>query len=514
MSGGTVSASPSSVLAITNGWYLSGPEASGELVQQDLVAEDGVIVELGPGVARTVRPAENVVIVDATDRLVLPGFINAHYHSHDVLAKGTMEEEPLEWWALRVLPPSFPPRSPEELRVRTLLGALECLRSGMTTVQDMVTLSPFDPAHLDVVVDAYRSIGIRAVVGPQYADRPGLATRPFWEEVIPARYHSSVTSFAEPDPDFDLLDHLEQRYFGATAPEDLVQWALAPTAPDSCTGGLLKRTAELADKYSLPVFTHLLESKSMAVAARHEHAEHGGSIVNWLRSVGLVGPRVNLAHSVWLLDHELDTLAETDTKIVLNLLSNLKLKSGVPPVEGIQQRGISYALGCDNPSCSDSQNMFQAMKLTATLASISNPEPIAPQAYGVFEAATQGGARAIGREESLGLLAPGYRADCFLVDLHDPSWLPLNSAIRQLVYSESGRGVETVVVDGEVVIDRGRSTRIDEAALRSELAAVMPTFLADFRAASSRVEEIRPYLLEAHRRVWAENVQLNRMVGG
>jgi 5-methylthioadenosine/S-adenosylhomocysteine deaminase len=506
--------SSSRVLVIRNGQYFAGPGPEAGLITQDLVAENGIIVKMGPGVGEEVTPSDSVEFVDATDRLVLPGFINAHYHSHDVLAKGTMEEEPLEWWALLALPPSFPARSTEEVRVRTILGALECLRGGITTVQDMVTLFPFEPEQLETVVEAYESIGIRAVVGPQYADKTGIGTRPFWEEVIPEEYHSRVKSFAEPDLDFDLLDYLEEKYFAEGSANGRVTWALAPTAPESCTDGLLKRTVALSERYDLPIFTHIYESKSMALEARIHYGEHDGSLINWLGTLGMLGPRVNLAHSVWLLEHELKKLAETDTKVVFNLLSNLKLKSGIPPIEAVQRMGISYALGCDNPSCSDSQNMFQAMKLTATLNAITHPDPLPEQAYQVFDAATRGGARAIGKSDSLGELAVGFRADCYLVDLHDPSWLPLNSAVRQLVYSESGRGVETVIVDGDVVIRNGRSTKIDEAALRAQLAEVMPTFLADFANARERVSELRPYLLEAHQRVWAEDVGLNRLFSG
>src|SRR6516165_8113719 len=101
--------------------------------------------------------------LDARGHLVLPGFINAHYHSHDVLAKGTLEEVPLETWRLYALPPQYPPRSVEEVRARTLLGALECLRSGMTTIQDMLTLYPFENRHLDAVMKAYEETGIRVV---------------------------------------------------------------------------------------------------------------------------------------------------------------------------------------------------------------------------------------------------------------------------------------------------------------------------------------------------------------
>ncbi len=500
-------------LIIENGSFLS--KSGADLTVGDLLAVDGRILAVGPGAADGVdRGAAGTTVVDATDTVVLPGFVNGHYHSHDVLAKGLMEEIPLEWWALQALPPSFPPRSAREVRVRTLLGALECLRAGITTVQDMVTLSPFDAEQLDAVVEAYETVGIRAVVGPQYADKPGLSTRPFWDEVIPEEHKGAVKSFAEPDPDFDLLDYLEGRYFSRPEQAGLISWALAPTAPESCTDELIARTVALSERYDLPIFTHIYESKSMAVEARLDYPGHGGSLITWLTGLGMVGPRVNLAHSVWLSDEELGSIAESGTRIVLNLLSNLKLKSGLPPTGAIQRLGIGYSLGCDNPSCSDSQNMFQAMKLTATLNAISDPDPLPDQARQVFEAATLGGAAAVGMSDRIGRLEVGLRADLYLVDLHDPSWVPLNNPLNQLVYAESGRGVGTVIVDGEVVIVNGGSTRIDEAALRAELAETMPEFLADYRAAAERVERLRPYLLEAHHRVWAQEIGMNRLFTG
>src|SRR5262249_3415586 len=137
--------------------------------------------------------------IDARGHLVLPGFVTAHYPSHDVLAKGTLEEVPLESWRLYALPPQYPPRSMEEVRARTLLGALECLRSGMTTIQDMLTLYPFEERHLDTVMQAYERIGIRVVFSLQYADRRGLETIPYWKDIFPKQLHPQLSTAAEPD---------------------------------------------------------------------------------------------------------------------------------------------------------------------------------------------------------------------------------------------------------------------------------------------------------------------------
>lgn len=477
----------------------------------DILVADGVIVAVGADIDDALARHPDCRTIDATDRLVIPGFINAHYHSHDVLAKGTMEEEPLETWRLLALPPQYPKRSREEIKVRTLLGALECLKSGMTTVQDMVTLFPFDPDHLSAVVEAYEEVGLRAVVALQYADRKGIGTIPFWREVFPKELHDTLSTAAEPDAKIDQLAHVEETYLAAGASRPTVGWALGPSAPERCTPELIERTRALAERYDLQIFTHFYESKGMALQARFACPDHGGSLVREMQAQGLTGPRLNLAHSVWLTDDEIEILAETGTRVVLNPLSNLKLKSGIPPVRRLQEAGVRYGLGCDNCSCSDAQNMFQAMKFAAMVTAIADYAPGPPQAEQLFHAATAGGAGCVGREDSLGTIDVGKRADLVLIDLADPSFVPLNSAVRQLVYTEAGRGVRTVIIEGRVVLEEGRSTLIDEGELVRRVNDVMPGFMADFATIRARVDGLAPYLQEAHRRIWAEDVGVDRI---
>jgi guanine deaminase len=475
------------------------PAVADVLIEDDRIAAVGL--DLAPGGAE---------IIEASGKLVLPGFVNAHYHSHDVLAKGTLEEVPLETWRLYALPAQYPPRTPEEIYARTLLGALECLRSGMTTVQDLVTLYPFDQKNLEAALRAYDEIGIRVVFALQYGDKKGIDTVPFWREVVPAELHQYLSSAAEPEKDFDLLGFVEERLLKATPPERVI-WALGPSSPERCTTALMRRTIDLAQRYGAPVFSHFYESRGMALQARREYPEHGGSLVARLAAEGALGPHLNLAHSVWLTPDEIALLGRTRTNVVLNPVGNLKLKNGVPPIRALQAAGVSIALGCDNCSCGDAQNMFQAMKLFCLMAAISDETPGPPQAVAAIEAATRGGAHAVGRADQLGAIAPGYKADLSILSLAEPAFVPLNSVARQLVYAEAGRAVETVLVDGKVVLRHGKLATIEEARIYAAVDAVMPGFRRDFEAISRRIASLQPHLDKAHRMIWDAPVGTPRM---
>ena len=476
----------------------------------DIFIRDGKISKIGKNLVEKEFVADAEVI-DASEMIAIPGFINAHYHSHDTLAKGVMEETPLETWRLLALPPQYPKRSRAEIRARTLIGALECLRSGMTCIQDMVTLYPFDPDHLEAVIEAYEEIGIRAVVALQYADIRGIETIPFWKEVFPQEMHGSLSTAAEPDPEFDQLGYFVDRWLKPKAAGSRISWALGPSAPERCSPKLIERTVDLSKTFNLPIFSHIYESKGMALQARQEYPQHGGSLIRRLESEGLLGPRLNLAHSVWLLEEEIEILARTETKVVINPLSNLKLKSGIPPILALENAGVSLGLGCDNCSCSDAQNMFQAMKLFCLMVAVSHKEAGPAQAPQAFKAATEGGAKAVLMEDKIGMLKVGMAADITLIDLSDPSYVPLNSAQRQIVYTEGGRGVRTVIIDGKIVIRDGKLQTMDERALLEEVKEVVPGFQRDFNAIKERVENMSPWLDEAHLRIWDQETGGDRL---
>ncbi len=175
---------------------------------------------------------------------------------------------------------------------------------------------------------------------------------------------------------------------------------------------------------------------------------------------------------------------------------------------------MSLGLGCDHCSCSDAQNTFQAMKLFALLTAISHADPGPAQAAAAFRAATRGGAHAVRRDKELGRIAPGFKADLVFLDLRGPSFVPLNSALRQLVYTEGGRSVESVMVDGRFVIRDRECTTLHRQSLLEQVLEVTPEFRKHFATVCARVEKLRPYLDEAHRRICAEDVGGFRLFTG
>src|SRR5581483_4195661 len=173
--------------------------------------------------------------------------------------------QPLEQWVLNALPRNYPPRSAAEIRARTLLGAVECIRGGITTVQDLVTLFPRSGEQVDAVVAAFAESGLRAVLALQVADVGPLDTVPDWRETIPAELQALLGGGPSAGPAADLVARVEAELAARIGTHPRITWALAPSSPERCSRRMLERLASLAARFDLPVFTHLYISKAEAV---------------------------------------------------------------------------------------------------------------------------------------------------------------------------------------------------------------------------------------------------------
>jgi cytosine/adenosine deaminase-related metal-dependent hydrolase len=471
----------------------------------DILIDGDTIARIEPSIV-----AAEANIVDARGKLVIPGLVNAHYHSHDVLAKGLFEEMPFDVWTLHSNPTGYGPRSARELRLRTLIGAAEQLRNGITTVQDFLTLVPQDEATLDVVLSAYEEAGIRVVFGISTRDRAALDIAPFIPKDLPEAMRARIAgSDRTAKQELDFVTEQIKRL--GRHPRPLHTWALTPSAPQRCSPELLEGIAELSRRHGLPVLTHVYETRIQAAGARHQ--DQAASLLDVLTGADLMNERLGIIHGVWLSPREIARLAEAKARVVHNPISNLKLKSGVAPILDLHRAGIEIALGCDNYSCAETQNIFIAMRMLCLLPAVTDPEPGPITAAYALQAATLAGARAIGLGGTVGALKPGMAADFAILDLDEPSFVPFNSAARQIVFSEAGRAVETVFVAGRPVVQDGKLMTLDEAALAAEIAEIAPAFRRDAAALRSRNSDVIAALLDANRRAWQTPLGFERYIG-
>ena len=333
----------------------------------DLLINSGIIERIAP----RIEPDGGVEVLDATGKLVIPGFVNAHYHSHDVMAKGLFEELPFDVWMMHSNPKGFGRRSHEELRVRTLIGAAESLRNGITTIQDFLTIEPQEEAFVDTVLSAYAEVGIRVVFAVAARDRGALDIAPFLAKNLPESIRRRLAG-QDRSARNELAFVVGQIRRLGMAPTKLQTWALAPSGPQRCSAELLEGIAALSREHGLPVLTHVYETRVQAAAAQMDTS---GSLIDVLARAGLMNDRLGIVHGVWLSPRHIAQIADAGARVVHNPISNLKLKSGVAPILDLYRAGIDVALGCDNCSCAESQNIFTAMRMLCLLPAVTEPDP-------------------------------------------------------------------------------------------------------------------------------------------
>jgi cytosine/adenosine deaminase-related metal-dependent hydrolase len=469
----------------------------------DLLIADGRIAQIAPQIA----PAPGVAVIEAAGKLVAPGFVNAHYHSHDVMLKGMFEELPFDIWTMQTNSASYGVRSLKEIRVRTLIGAAEMLKNGITTVQDFLTLVPAQSEYLDTILSAYAEAGIRVVLGLAARDRAALDILPLMKD-LPEAIRARLIGVSRPAMnELDFISGQITRL--GKNPRPLTTWAITPSAPQRCSPELLEGLAALSREYDLPVFTHVYETRPQAAAARVQSS----SLLDLLAKAGLMNEKLNLVHGVWLSPSDIAMLAEHKARVVHNPISNLKLKSGVAPILDLDRAGIGIALGCDNYSCAETQNIFIAMRMLCLLPAVTSPEPHPISAAYALRAATLTGARCCGLQGHVGALKQGMAADLMILDLSEPSFVPFNCAARQIVFAEAGRAVETVLVGGKVVMHGGKLVTVNEAALAAEAAELAPAVRRDAAALSQKTADLAAPLLEGNRAAWRVKTGLERYVG-
>jgi 5-methylthioadenosine/S-adenosylhomocysteine deaminase len=464
-------------------------EHGGEL--GDVVVVDGVIADLGPGAADRwlARAGSAAAAVESTDLggdLLIPGLVNAHTHSNQTIEKGLCDALPLDAWMVVASYGGAGARlSPRDLYVSAMVGAIEMVRSGATSVLDCARSdNEWVDDGMDAIMQAYADLGFRANVAIQYSDLDFFSSIPV--DLVPGGADLRKPPVADPEVVLAAANRFVDRWQGR---QPLLQPLLGPSSLPRCSTELFEASVETARTRGVRMQTHLLSAQSQIRMAQQRY---GVSTVEFLAKLDALQEWSSFAHAIWLSPEEIELFAQTDAVAVHNPASNLKLGAGVAPVPALLKAGAKVAIGSDGASSNDTQNMFETLKLSTILHRVQGPPETWPTANDGLGMCWTNGAAALGAD--VGRLAVGAQADLTVIDT-DYVWpAPAEQLRHQLAYAELGSAVRSVYVAGEpVLVDRG-FPGIDEAAIRAEAREIATRIWTTLPDRLARFEEVRPVL--------------------
>lgn len=384
-------------------------------------------------------------VIDVKGKLILPGLIDTHVHLAQALIRGCADDMALIQWLCErvwVLQGNF---THDDGYVSARLCIAEMLKSGTTTFLESMLAHRYG---FDGIARAVDESGIRACLAGIVMDIGTYATQS--SSMHPGMVESRATSL------FGVLD-MHSKWHGAA--NDRVHVWFGPRTPGGVSSELYREMSDYAHQRDMGITIHLAEVEADKIFLDEKY---GLSPVYYAESVGLLGPKTVLVHMVWLTQADIDKLAETRTSVSHNPSSNSKLASGVCKVPQMLVSGVNVALGCDGGPSNNDYDLVREMKLAAIIHKAVTNDPLIVPAETVLEMATINGARALGLEQEIGSLEVGKKADLVVIDLNRLHTTPSPNPISSLVYAATGAEVDTVVVDGRIVVEHGRLLTMDE----------------------------------------------------
>jgi 5-methylthioadenosine/S-adenosylhomocysteine deaminase len=430
-------------LVVTNGTVIT-VDASRRVIERGAVAIDGrdiVAVDTATAIAAAYRGRDTL---DAAGAVVMPGLINTHTHAPMVLFRGLADDLALmEWLQKYIFPAEAKTVSPEFVRAGTRLAALEMIQSGTTTYADMYYFE-------EEIGRVTKAAGLRGVLGETIIQFP-------------------VPDAKSPTESLARVEAFAKEFAG----DDLITPAVAPHSMYTLDADTLKACRALAERLKIPVIIHLAETKDEIKAADEKHQ---ATPVAFLESLGFWGPRTLAAHAVHLTPADVQTLTARRVGVAHNPESNMKLASGIAPVEVLRKAGVAVGIGTDGAASNNDLDMFEAMRQAAFLAKLKDGDPRAIPAPVALEMATIDGARAMGMEKAIGSLEPGKRADLLVVSMSAARQVPRYDPVSHIVYVTRGDDVQTTIVNGKILMRDRKMLTLDTAKV-----------LADARAFAEKV---------------------------
>jgi cytosine/adenosine deaminase-related metal-dependent hydrolase len=388
--------------------------------------------------------------VDLKGMVVIPGLVNTHVHLSQALIRGCVDDMGLIDFLAKGIWVLMGNYDEDDGRISTELCILEMLKSGTTAFVESMLAGHYG---FDGIARVVESSGIRAALSKIVMDTASYV------EGNPM--HPGMVE----DGDVSLQQALDMHARWEGAADGRIQVWFGPRPPGGTSADLYRRMTAAAKERGMGITMHLAEVREDVAYIR---SQYGMRPVEFLESVGMVGRRVLLIHTVWLDDDDIQRLARTGTHVTHNPVSNTKLASGIAPIPAMLAAGVNVGLGTDAATCNNTFDMINDMRWASCIHKVNTSDPTVTPCETVLEMATINGAKAMGLESEIGSLEVGKRADFVALDLDKPHVVPAPDPVSAIVFSAKGSDVDTVVIDGKVVVAGGQALTMDEERILRE----------------------------------------------
>jgi 5-methylthioadenosine/S-adenosylhomocysteine deaminase len=417
-----------------------------------IAISQGRIVAVGPR-AEVEREYTSRQRINATGKVITPGLINGHTHIPMVLFRGLADDLDLQEWLTKYIFPAEAKNVTEEfVRVGARLGLAEMIRGGTTTYCDMYYFE-------DAIADETARAGVRGVLGETVIDFP----------VADNKSNAEAMAYVE-------------KFVARWRGHELIIPAIAPHAPYTVSEQHLKAARAFSDRTGALIVTHVSETKR---EVDDSVKDKGASPVAYLDRIGFLNDRVIAAHVVWPQGTDIAILKRRGVGVVHNPQSNMKLASGVAPVPRMMTEDVLIGLGTDGAASNNDLNMWEEMDTVAKLHKVFSGDPKVISAQQAFELATIRGAQALHLEKEIGSLEKGKRADILLLNRDTLNQIPLYNVYSDLVYATKASDVESVIINGRIVMRNRRLLTLNETAIKSEARAFRDRIIKSLGTAPS-----------------------------
>lgn len=399
-----------------------------EIKKGSILLEDDKISSINQNLSSNDADA----VIDGEGKVLIPGLVNTHTHLSMTLLRGLADDLVLETWLNEHIWPTEANLDGELCYIGAKLACAEMIKSGTTTFNDMYF-------YMDRVARAVDESGVRGNITHGMLDMGD-------EEKRKAEYKESLR----------IIDKCHNTADGR------IKVSFGPHAPYTCSTELLTWVRKKASQLGVRIHTHVSETEFEVKTIIDTYE---GRPFEYLDRIGFLDDDVLVAHAVWPSVSELDIIKEREVKVSHNPVSNMKLASGVSPVAKMMDKGINVSLGTDGAASNNNLDMLEEMKIAAIQQKVNTGDPTVLRAEDVFKIATIGGATALGLEDEIGTIEVGKKADLVLVDMGAPHLTPYRHPISHLVYAANGGDVDTVICNGQILMQERELLTIDEKAL-------------------------------------------------